>query len=72
MKKAGVSAAECYFVGDSPVHDIAGSQRVGMRAVLIHEAGQQAPGTREGEGAQADHVIEELPDLLPIVLPGAP
>ena len=68
MKKADVSAAESTFVGDSPVHDIAGAQRVGMRAVLIQEPGQRAPGTREGEGAAADHVIEELPELLPIVL----
>jgi HAD superfamily hydrolase (TIGR01509 family) len=69
MKKAGVSAAESYFVGDSPVHDVAGAQRVGMRAVLLQEPGVQAPGTRSGEGGEADHVIEELPELLPIVLP---
>lgn len=68
MQKAGVSAEEAFFVGDSSVHDIAGARRAGMQTVLIREAGQSAPGTEDREGAEAHFVIEELAELLPIVL----
>ena len=70
MKKAGVQAEQAFFVGDSPVHDIAGALRVGMQTVLIQEPGQRPPGAVEGGVAQAEahYVIEELAELLPIVL----
>jgi putative hydrolase of the HAD superfamily len=38
LKLAGVAPAESVMVGDSLTHDIAGAQRVGMRAVLVHRA----------------------------------
>jgi FMN phosphatase YigB (HAD superfamily) len=69
MEKAGVSAEQVFFVGDSPVHDIAGARRAGMQTVLIRESGQEAPGTRDGEHGDPHYVIEKLAELLPIVLP---
>jgi HAD superfamily hydrolase (TIGR01509 family) len=68
MEKAGVTGEQAFFVGDSPVHDIAGARRVGMQTVLIREPGQEAPGADGGEPAKAHYVIEELNELLPIVL----
>jgi len=36
--------ASCLFVGDSPEHDVAGAQRVGMRTLLIDRYGTHAEG----------------------------
>lgn len=76
LQKAGVTASESVFVGDSPVHDISGARRAGMQTVLICEPGQggrqgtglSAPGTGDGGAVEADHVIEDLAELVPIVL----
>ncbi len=61
-KARGVRPEEVVFVGDSPVHDIAGARALGMTTVLItDQAGTPAFEPR------ADHVIRELPELVGIV-----
>jgi HAD superfamily hydrolase (TIGR01509 family) len=51
---------EVVFVGDSPVHDVAGAATLGMRTVLIGSA-------ERGEGPKPDHVIASLRELIGIV-----
>lgn len=65
LGKAGVAAGECFFVGDSEEHDIAGARALGMQTALIQEGDFQAPGS--GVRAQAHHRIGSLSELLPIV-----
>ena len=67
LEKAGVDAAATLFVGDSPEADVLGGSRAGMSTVLIEEDGFPPPGTGAGPTAEPDHVIRELPELLPIV-----
>ena len=65
LGKAGVEASECFFVGDSEEHDIAGARALGMQTVLIQEGDLEAPGS--GVRAEAHHRIRTLSELLPIV-----
>lgn len=60
----GVSANEAVFVGDNPEADIAGAQRIGMRAVLriIPRAQTVVNGTITPDGA-----IGTFHDLLPLL-----
>ena len=69
LQKAGVTAEQVCFVGDSLVHDIAGARRAGMQTVWIREPGQGLPGTVDDEAIKADLVIEELAELLPMFPP---
>jgi 2-haloalkanoic acid dehalogenase type II len=67
LAKAGARAEEAVFVGDSPVHDVAGARRLGMRTVLIRDGDGEAPGAAEGEAAEPHHVVDalgEIPGLL--------
>jgi len=68
LRKARLAHEEVLFVGDSLHHDIAGAHAVGMRSVLISEAGITTPLT-EGLEASAtpDFAIECLTDLVAIV-----
>jgi len=61
LEKAGAPPPESVvFVGDSPWHDVAGANALGMTSVLIGEApGADAPAAR--------HVIKSLGELLDIV-----
>jgi putative hydrolase of the HAD superfamily len=61
-KARGVRPENVFFVGDSPVHDIAGARALGMKTVLITDAAQDP-----GYEPRADHVIRSLPELLAIV-----
>ncbi len=61
-KARGVRAEDVFFVGDSPVHDIAGARSLGMRTVLITDS-RDEPAYEP----RADHVIRSLPELLDIV-----
>jgi HAD superfamily hydrolase (TIGR01509 family) len=68
LAKAGARAEQAVFVGDSPVHDIAGARRLGLRTVLIRDGEGETPG-QVGEAAEPHHEIEdlrELPGLLGI------
>lgn len=42
-EQLGVQPAEAIFVGDGANDELAGAERVGMRAVLIHRAGEEPP-----------------------------
>jgi len=64
MRGLDATPAESIFVGDSPLHDIAGAKAVGMRAVLTR---QYAVRAYEGFEPQPDAVIDhvrELPDVI--------
>jgi putative hydrolase of the HAD superfamily len=67
LAKGGLRPGEALFVGDSPEADVFGARRVGMTTVLIRDPSMPPPGAGAGPSAEADHVIRELPELLPIV-----
>lgn len=67
LAKAGLSAAETLFVGDSLQHDIAGAQRAGMRAVLIGEPGTVAPLSHGLDAGTADFEVRALSEIPSIV-----
>ncbi|MFY0545032.1 HAD-IA family hydrolase [Brevibacillus sp. H7] len=56
-KRLGVKAAECIFVGDHPINDIAAAKAAGMKAIWKRDRYWQAP-------VEADGTIEELSELL--------
>lgn len=64
LRDIGVAASEAVFVGDSPLHDIAGAKAVGMRAVLTTQYVERrpVPGVPEPD-ARITHV-RELRGLL--------
>lgn len=60
-EKAGCSAGECVFVGDSLRHDVLGAKEAGLYPVWL------CPDPRQTEappGAGRIRSLEELPDLL--------
>jgi 2-haloalkanoic acid dehalogenase type II len=60
LEKAGAPPPEAVvFVGDSPWHDVAGANALGMTSVLVGAAPEGAPAPR--------HVIGSLRELLAIV-----
>lgn len=65
LGKSGCQAGEVLFVGDSPVHDVAGARAVGMRTALIREEGAPPPG-QLGDAPPPDHEIWSLGELVPI------
>lgn len=67
LAKAGRTAAETLFVGDSPQHDVAGARRAGMRTVLVGEPGTVAPLSHGLDAAEPDFEVRALVELLPIV-----
>ncbi len=68
LRRAGCSAAEAVFVGDTPVIDILGANRVGMRSVLIIEpTSLGALHDLVAEGAEPQHTIHTFPELLDIL-----
>jgi HAD superfamily hydrolase (TIGR01509 family) len=62
LEKAGCSAARVLFVGDSPAHDVAGPQSMGMLAALL-----VVDATPRAEDCSPDFVIERLGQVLEIV-----
>lgn len=66
LSKAGCASARALFVGDSPIHDIAGPAAIGMRTAWLAvdakgDLGQCVP----------DHVIHALADVRDVVFEGA-
>lgn len=59
LDKAGFSAADAIYVGDSPVADVPGAKSVGMRSVWINCAGIDWPGDEP-----PDVEIRDLRELL--------
>ena len=67
IAKAGCTAREVLFVGDSLEHDVVGANRVGMRSALIVDENNANPlGSGEVDVAP-DHEIESLAELLELV-----
>lgn len=64
LRQTGAQAAETVFVGDSPLHDIGGAKRAGMRAVLTH---QYAVRPHEDIDPQPDAIIRHLRELRAVV-----
>jgi putative hydrolase of the HAD superfamily len=63
MAAVGVSEpSRCVFVGDRPLDDIHGAKSLGMRAVLLPNAGVPA-----FDGVRPDAVIASLSDLPPLI-----
>jgi putative hydrolase of the HAD superfamily len=61
----GVEPVDALFVGDGANDELGGAERVGMRAVLIHRAGEEPafPEAREWAGPR----ITAIPDVLELV-----
>lgn len=66
LRQAGCDAKQATFVGDTPDHDIAGAEAVGMRTVLIVEP-HDIPTRSPTSSQRADYVIREFPELLDIL-----
>jgi putative hydrolase of the HAD superfamily len=64
-EQLGVAPEEALFVGDGANDELAGAERVGMRAVLIHRAGEEPiwDEVREWQGAR----ITEIPQVLELL-----
>jgi putative hydrolase of the HAD superfamily len=65
LDELGVEPAEALFVGDGANDELAGAERVGMRAVLIHRrgAGPAWPEVRDWPGPR----ITAIRDVLSLV-----
>jgi putative hydrolase of the HAD superfamily len=61
----GVEPDEALFVGDGANDELAGAERVGMRAVLIHRAGEEPPW-EEVRGWQGPR-ITAIPQVLSLL-----
>lgn len=61
----GVAPADAVFVGDGANDELAGAERAGLRAVLIHRPGEQPPwpGLADWKGPR----ITSIPEILELV-----
>ena len=66
LQRVGSTAGETVFVGDTPLEDIAGAQRAGMRTVFIPSQFKGLADLR-AVPEQPDYVIEKLSNLLRIL-----
>ena len=68
-ERLGVRPAEAVFVGDGANDELAGADRVGMRAVLIHRPAEepQWDGLRDWPGPR----ITSIPEILEVVGPAS-
>ena len=62
LDQLGVRPAEALFVGDGANDELAGAERVGMRAILVHRSGEEPvwPEVRDWPGARTT----SIPDIL--------
>ena len=60
--RLGVGPGEAVFVGDGANDELAGAERVGMRAILIHRAGKDpaSPEVRDWPGPRVTAIPEVL------------
>jgi putative hydrolase of the HAD superfamily len=65
LEELGVEPADALFVGDGANDELAGAERVGMRAVLVHRPGEEPPWpeVRDWSGPR----ITAIPDVLSLV-----
>ncbi len=61
LRRAGCTAAEALFVGDTLAQDVAGANHVGLQSVLLWHRDDREPPTEE---PRPRHVIRRIPDLL--------
>ena len=61
-KELGVEPVEALYVGDGSNDELAGAERVGMRAILVHRPGEEPPWpeVRDWPGPR----ITSIPDVL--------
>ena len=64
-ERLDVSTDECLFVGDGANDELAGAERVGMRAVCILPPGRDEPLWPEARGWEP--TVRSLPDVLELV-----
>ncbi len=66
LRRLNAEAKETVFVGDTPVEDIHGAKRVGMKTIFIPS---QFKGHDDLQQAQAapDHIIEDLSEILTLL-----
>ena len=64
LRDLGLQASEVMYVGDSPEHDIAPPQSLGMIAVWARRAAKYG---LEGTGIEPDHVIDSFDELAEIL-----
>ena len=64
-EQLGVEPADAIFVGDGANDELAGAQRLGMQAVLIHRAGEDPPWdeVRDWQGPR----ITAIPQVLSLL-----
>jgi HAD superfamily hydrolase (TIGR01509 family) len=67
LAKARAQAGEAVFVGDSPVHDIAGARRLGLRTILIRDGEAETPGIGVGDAAAPHHEVSDLREIPPLL-----
>jgi putative hydrolase of the HAD superfamily len=71
LRKLGLKAGATLFVGDTPLEDIAGAQKAGMKTVFIPSQFNSLADMRNAS-VQPDFVIAQLTDLFDILeTPGA-
>ena len=65
LDQLGVVPSEAIFVGDGANDELAGAERVGMRAILIHRAGREPgwPELRDWPGPR----ITSIPEVLELL-----
>jgi putative hydrolase of the HAD superfamily len=64
-ERLGVEPADCLFVGDGANDELAGAERVGMKAVCILPPGRTESAWREARGWEP--TIAELPEVLELL-----
>jgi HAD superfamily hydrolase (TIGR01549 family) len=62
LRRLDIEADQAVMIGDHPTGDIAGAHQLGIRTIHTREFDQ-----REAPKGTADHVIQQLADVLPIL-----
>jgi putative hydrolase of the HAD superfamily len=61
LSALGVSASDCWMVGDNLDWDVAGAQAVGIRGIWLDRSGGGVP---DGASVQPDAVVRSIAELL--------
>ncbi len=64
LERAGVSAEEALYVGDSPVYDVVGAKGAGMMMAWVNRSGVPS----ENLEPKPDYVTQDLSSLLLLIL----
>lgn len=67
LELSGLDPETVLFVGDSPEHDVVGAAAVGMKTVLIVDAGMEPPLQTGRDTVAPDYTIHSLIDLKEIL-----